>query len=171
MIQPTRQEVFFFGTPYGNTDYFEQKTPVWTDFGEKLWYGIPGAEWRGFKVADDTRGVDFDPTTGDRTPSKRGIESARKYLGKRFPGMKNAPLLEARVCQYENSLDGNYIIDRHPNADNIWVIGGGSGHGFKLGPALGEFVADRVTGKKEVDPFFSLSRFSDEPKKKTQFNQ
>lgn len=170
VIQPTRQEVFFFGTPYGNTDYFEQKMPVWTDFGKKLWYGIPGADWRGFKVADDTRGVDFDPTTGDRTPSKRGIESARKYLGKRFPGMKNAPLLEARVCQYENSLDGNYIVDRHPNAENVWVLGGGSGHGFKLGPALGEFVSDRVTGKKEVDPFFSLNRLKAKKKKGTQFN-
>ena len=62
-----------------------KKPPVWTDFGEKLWYGIPGAEWRGFKVADDTRGVDFDPTTGDRTPSKRGIESARQVLRKKIP--------------------------------------------------------------------------------------
>jgi glycine/D-amino acid oxidase-like deaminating enzyme len=85
--------------------------------------------------------------------------------------MKNAPLLEARVCQYENSLDGNYIIDRHPNAENVWVLGGGSGHGFKLGPGLGEFIADRVSEKKDVDPFFALSRFNKDAKKKTQFNQ
>ena len=170
IIKPTRQEVFFFGTPYGDSSFFESNMPVWVDFGEKLWYGIPGADWRGFKVADDTRGAKFDPTTGDRTASKSGISSARKYLAKRFPAMKDAPLLESRVCQYENSPDGHYIIDQHPSAENTWIVGGGSGHGFKLGPALGEFVADRVIGKKDVDPFFALSRFNNNLKKKTQFN-
>ena len=170
IITPTRQEVFFFGTPYGDSSLFESNMPVWVDFGKKIWYGIPGADWRGFKVADDTRGVEFDPTSGDRTASETGLESARNYLAKRFPSMKDAPLLESRVCQYENSPDGNYIIDKHPEAENTWVIGGGSGHGFKLGPALGEFVADRVIGNKEIDPFFALSRFNNDFDKKTQFN-
>lgn len=170
IITPTRQEVFFFGTPYGDSSLFESNMPVWVDFGKKIWYGIPGADWRGFKVADDTRGVEFDPTSGDRTASETGLESARNYLAKRFPSMKDAPLLESRVCQYENSPDGNYIIDKHPEAENTWVIGGGSGHGFKLGPALGEFVADRVIGNKRIDPFFALSRFNNDLDKKTQFN-
>ena len=170
IITPTRQEVFFFGTPYGDSSLFESNMPVWVDFGKKIWYGIPGADWRGFKVADDTRGAEFDPTSGDRTASETGLESARNYLAKRFPSMKDAPLLESRVCQYENSPDGNYIIDRHPEAENTWVIGGGSGHGFKLGPALGEFVADRVIGNKGIDPFFGLSRFNKDFDKKTQFN-
>ena len=170
IITPTRQEVFFFGTPYGDSSLFESNMPVWVDFGKKIWYGIPGADWRGFKVADDTRGAEFDPTSGDRTASETGLESARNYLAKRFPSMKDAPLLESRVCQYENSPDGNYIIDKHPEAENTWVIGGGSGHGFKLGPALGEFVADRVIGNKDIDPFFALSRFNKDLDKKTQFN-
>ena len=170
IITPTRQEVFFFGTPYGDSSLFESNMPVWVDFGKKIWYGIPGADWRGFKVADDTRGVEFDPTSGDRTASETGLESARNYLAKRFPSMKDAPLLESRVCQYENSPDGNYIFDKHPEAENTWVIGGGSGHGFKLGPALGEFVADRVIGNKGIDPFFALSRFNKDFDKKTQFN-
>ena len=170
IITPTRQEVFFFGTPYGDSSLFESNMPVWVDFGKKIWYGIPGADWRGFKVADDTRGAEFDPTSGDRTASETGLESARNYLAKRFPSMKDAPLLESRVCQYENSPDGNYIIDKHPEAENTWVIGGGSGHGFKLGPALGEFVADRVIGNKGIDPFFALSRFNNDFDKKTQFN-
>ena len=170
IITPTRQEVFFFGTPYGDPSLFESNMPVWVDFGKKIWYGIPGADWRGFKVADDTRGAEFDPTSGNRKASESGLESARNYLAKRFPSMKDAPLLESRVCQYENSPDGNYIIDKHPEAENIWVIGGGSGHGFKLGPALGEFVVDRVIGNKEIDPFFALSRFNKDLDKKTQFN-
>ncbi len=170
IITPTRQEVFFFGTPYGDSSLFESNMPVWVDFGKKIWYGIPGADRRGFKVADDTRGAEFDPTSGDRTASESGLESARNYLAKRFPSMKDAPLLESRVCQYENSPDGNYIIDKHPEAENTWVIGGGSGHGFKLGPALGEFVVDRVIGNKGIDPFFALTRFNKDLDKKTQFN-
>ena len=68
-------------------------------------------------------------------------------------------MVEARVCQYENSPDGHFIIDRHPQAENVWLAGGGSGHGFKHGPAIGERVADLVLGRKPVDPFFALSRF------------
>jgi glycine/D-amino acid oxidase-like deaminating enzyme len=83
----------------------------------------------------------------------------RQYLGFRFPGMKDAPLLETRVCQYEDTPDGNFIIDRHPEASNVWLVGGGSGHGFKHGPALGEMVAELVTEGKQADELFRLARF------------
>jgi glycine/D-amino acid oxidase-like deaminating enzyme len=66
----------------------------------------------------------------------------------RFPALADAPLLESRVCQYENSTDHNFILDRHPEAENVWIVGGGSGHGFKHGPVMGEMVADAVMGKK-----------------------
>jgi glycine/D-amino acid oxidase-like deaminating enzyme len=159
-IHPTRQEVFFFGTPAGDRRYYEDKTPVWVDFGEKLMYGIPGNERRGMKIADDSRGPDFDPTTDERTITQEGLNAARSFIEYRFPGLKGAPLVESRVCQYENSPDGNFIVDRHPSAKNVWIVGGGSGHGFKMGPALGDYVADVVLQKKEVDPFFSLTRLT-----------
>jgi len=158
LIAATRQEVFFFGVPAGETRFQEDRMPVWIDHGEKFIYGIPGNEWRGFKVADDTRGDPFDPTDGERTPSADGIKAARKYLAFRFPALKDAPLVESRVCQYENSPDHNFIIDRHPGAKNVLLVGGGSGHGFKHGPAVGERAADVVQGKPP-DPFFTLSRF------------
>ena len=158
LIAATRQEVFFFGVPAGETRFQEDRMPVWIDHGEKFIYGIPGNEWRGFKVADDTRGDPFDPTDGERTPSAEGIKAARKYLAFRFPALKDAPLVESRVCQYENSPDHNFIIDRHPGAKNVLLVGGGSGHGFKHGPAVGERAADVVQGKPP-DPFFTLSRF------------
>jgi glycine/D-amino acid oxidase-like deaminating enzyme len=169
-IQPSRQEVYFFGTPPGNT-YQEPRLPIWVDFGERLIYGIPGAEHRGFKLADDTRGEPFDPTDGDRSPSGDGIRRARDFLARRFPGLRTAPLLEARVCQYENSLDGNFIIDRHPEARNVWLVGGGSGHGFKFGPALGEYVAARVLGDAQIDSFFALGRLAGIRDKRTQFER
>ncbi|HKB07132.1 MAG TPA: FAD-dependent oxidoreductase [Candidatus Polarisedimenticolia bacterium] len=158
-IRPTRQEVFFFGTPPGDATFLEDRLPVWIDNGPRIFYGIPGSEWRGFKVADDTHGPTFDPTSGERVPSARRRRAARDYLAFRFPGLRDAPLLEARVCQYENSPDSRFIIDRHPEARNAFFAGGGSGHGFKHGPALGERVADMVLGERRPDPFFSLSRF------------
>lgn len=158
-VKPTRQEVLFFGTPPGGGGFGENQIPAWIDNGEKHFYGIPGNEDRGFKVADDTQGPPIDPTTADRTASPAAVKAAREYLEYRFPRMKGAPLVESRVCQYENSPDGRYILDRHPKAENVWLVGGGSGHGFKMGPALGERVAEMVLDQRKVDPFFALSRW------------
>ena len=160
VISPSRQEVFFFGTPAGDARFSEGTMPVWVDFGERLFYGIPGNENRGFKVADDTRGAPFDPTSGERLVSPEGLRTAREFVARRFPALKDAPLLESRVCQYENSPDHRFVLDRHPAAANVWLAGGGSGHGFKMAPAVGERVADLVLGTRPVDPFFALARLS-----------
>ena len=159
-VRPTRQEVFYFGTAAGDARFVAPALPIWADHGETLWYGIPGSERRGFKVADDTQGPDFDPTSGERSPSEAGLKAAREYMEYRFPAMKGAPLLEARVCQYENSPDTHFIVDRHPRAANVWLVGGGSGHGFKHGPAMGQHVAERVLEQREVEPMFALGRFA-----------
>ncbi|HEU5170209.1 MAG TPA: FAD-dependent oxidoreductase [Gemmatimonadales bacterium] len=158
-VRATRQEVFFFGLPRGDTRYDEGTMPVWVDHGARFMYGIPGNERRGFKVADDTRGPVIDPTTEERLPTADALARARALLRTRFPGLADAPLVEARVCQYEQTPDGHPILDRHPDADNVWIAGGGSGHGFKMGPAVGEQVARLVLGDGAPDPFFSLGRF------------
>lgn len=158
-IRPTRQDVFFFGTPPGDTRFDEKNFPVWINHGDALFYGIPGNRWRGFKIADDTHGPDFDPTNGERKPSDSALKAARELIAVRFPGLKDAPLVESRVCQYENSPDSNFILDKHPQANNVWFAGGGSGHGYKMGPALGELVAELVFIDKPADPIFRLSRF------------
>jgi len=158
LIRPTRQEVFFFGTPVGDPRYLENQMPTWIDnTAAKTFYGIAGNQWRGFKLADDARGPTFDPTWGERLASSEGLRAARKYLEFRFPGMRGAPLLETRVCQYENTPDQHFLLDRHPEAANVWLAGGGSGHGYKHGPAIGERLAKMVLGKQPVDPFFSLT--------------
>ena len=159
LIRPTRQEVIFFGPPPGDNRFSEPNLPVWADHGERFMYGMPASDGRGFKVADDTRGPTFDPTSGDRTVNSEALTAMRDYVGFRFPGMKDAPVIETRVCQYEDTPDGNFIIDHHPVAENVWIVGGGSGHGFKHGPALGEMVADLILEGKEADPLFRLGRF------------
>ena len=147
-ILPTRQEVFFFGTPEGDSRFDSASLPIWMEFGERIYYGIPGSGQgdgvRGFKVADDTRGEPIDPTGDERLPTAVHLAEAREVLARRFPGLAGAPVVETRVCQYENTPDGHFLVDRHPEADNAWLVGGGSGHGFKLGPALGEHVAGLV---------------------------
>ena len=158
LLTTSRQEIYYFGTPAGDRAHDEAGLPVWADFGERIWYGIPGSERRGFKIADDSHGPSIDPERSDRIPSASGIEAARDYLATRFPALADAPLVDARVCQYTNTGNGDFIVDRHPEAANLWLVGGGSGHGFKHGPALGELVAESVLGERSVEPAFSLNR-------------
>jgi len=156
----TKQDVFFFGPPAGDSRYDESNIPVWADHSDHFMYGIPGNQGRGFKMADDTRGPQFDPTNGERIVSPDRLAEARRYLAYRFPGMKDAPLVETRVCQYEDTTDRNFIIDRHPGNQNVWILGGGSGHGFKHAPALGEMVARRLLKDQAPDPLFRIARFA-----------
>ncbi len=157
-IVPTRQEVFFFGTPAGDVRFTEEHLPTWIDGGATPFFGVPGNHWRGFKIADDTRGPVIDPTTMERQISQQKLAAARAYLRMRFPALADAPLLESRVCQYENSTDHNFILDRHPEAQNTWIVGGGSGHGFKHGPVMGEMVADAVLGSRAPPSEMGLGR-------------
>ena len=159
-IQPTRQEVFYFGTPAGDARFGEDALPVWLDFGERLFYGIPGNANRGFKVADDTTGSPMDPTSATRSASAESVAAAQAFLSGRFPALAGAPLIGAEVCQYESTADAHFVIDRHPAAANVWIAGGGSGHGFKMGPVVGEIVASCVLDGAAPDPLFSLGRLS-----------
>ena len=151
-IRPTRQPVFFFGMPPGEL----KAMPVWIAFREGA-YSIPPIEGRGFKLAIDTHGPKFDPETGDRTISADDVWQGRAILRKRFPSLAKAPLIESRVCQYENTSNGDFLIDRHPDRKHVWLVGGGSGHGFKHGPFVGEYVAKQVRGAGVMEPRFSLA--------------
>jgi len=162
-IVATRQEVFFFGTPAGDARYDAGTLPVWVHIGARLTYGVPGHDRRGLKIADDTAGPEVDPTTMERVPSSAGVAGARAILRDRFPSLANAPLLEARVCQYEASSDGHFLVDRHPQLENVWLVGGGSGHGFKMGPAMGEHVAAVVQGRSAVHSMFAYGRLTPRP--------
>ncbi len=160
LIFPTRQEVYYFGVPGNSMQYVEGHIPAWIDNSAALYYGMPATERHGFKIADDARGAPFDPDSGERVPSPDLVQAARAYLAFRFPGLADAPLIESRVCQYENTPDTDFIIDRHPTAQNVWLVGGGSGHGFKHGPVVGERAAQGVLGTWTPEPMFRLSRFA-----------
>src|SRR5579859_7491485 len=159
LVRATKQDVFFFGTPAGDSRFSDGQMPVWADHRGRFRYGIPGSDRRGFKIADDTRGPDFDPTSGERVVTPETLKDIREYVAFRFPALKNAPLVETRVCQYEQTPDSHFIVDRHPKNENVWLLGGGSGHGFKHGPAIGEMVADLILKDREPHAVWRLARF------------
>jgi monomeric sarcosine oxidase len=154
-IHPTRQEVYFFGVPAGDSRFAPPLMPTWIDFGSET-YGMPDLENRGFKLAFDRHGEAIDPDTAERTVTRQTLEAARAFLARRFPAMASAPLVGARVCQYENTSNGDFLIDRHPDFENVWLAGGGSGHGFKHGPALGEYAASIIIEGGEIEKRFKL---------------
>jgi monomeric sarcosine oxidase len=157
-IAPTRQEAFFFGPPPGDTRFAPPAMPVWIDFSDPRGpYGFPDLENRGVKIALDQHGPPIDPDTAERVPSANALAAARDILGQRLPALRNAPLVEARVCQYENTSNGDFLIDRHPDFANVWLVGGGSGHGFKHGPAVGEYAAACILQGGPLEPRYSLA--------------
>jgi glycine/D-amino acid oxidase-like deaminating enzyme len=149
-ITLSRREVFFFGGDGG-----WQGTPGWCDF-DGMFYGHGDIGGLGVKVAPDLPGEPLDPDTLDRVPSQDGLAAARTYAAHRFPALAAAPVLGGRVCQYALTADTHFLVAQHPERSSWWLIGGGSGHGFKHGPALGEYVADCVEGNREPEPFHAL---------------
>ena len=152
----TRQEVFYIGLPAGDARFNVGSLPTFL-FQRQEIYGMPSIEDRGLKIALDKHGVRVDPDTQSRMVPKESEEAIRKYVADLFPALKDAPIAETRVCQYENTSNGDFLIDRHPEMENVWLAGGGSGHGFKHGPAFGEYVAGQLLGEAPPEPRFSLA--------------
>jgi glycine/D-amino acid oxidase-like deaminating enzyme len=155
-IHPTRQEVFFFGAPAGDSRFTRKHLPAWVAFDDGI-YGLPDLEHRGVKIAIDAHGPPADPETMDRGVSADSIERMRAVIRRRLPVLADAPLLESRVCQYENTTNGHLLLDRLPGHDRAWIVGGGSGHGFKHGPMVGRYVADLIETRTEPNRVFQLA--------------
>jgi glycine/D-amino acid oxidase-like deaminating enzyme len=146
----SRRDVFFFGV-----DGSWAGRPGFADHGAAF-YGHGEIGGLGMKVAPDTPGDEIDPDTLERLPSPGHARAARAYAARRFPGLADVPIVGSRVCQYSVSGDTHFLIAPHPDRDGWWLIGGGSGHGFKHGPALGEYVADCVEGRRAPEAFHAL---------------
>ena len=155
-VRATRQEVLYFGVPNGDARFSVARLPVWIDFAAGV-YGIADIDALGFKVGIDDHGPEIDPDTLERIVRRELVDRTREWLANRFPGLAGAPLVDARVCQYENTSTGDFIIDRHPLWPNCFIVGGGSGHGFKHGPAVGGQVTALVGGQAQIEERFALA--------------
>jgi sarcosine oxidase len=150
-IRVTKQDTLYFSADGWPTP----PLPAWVDYDRAI-YGHGDLDRLGVKVAPDAEGPPFDPEHGERTASPETEVAGRAYLAERFPALRDAPLAHATVCQYALTTDTNFVIARHPKRDNEWILGGGSGHGFKHGPALAEYAARVVTGDTEPESRFGL---------------
>jgi sarcosine oxidase len=161
-IRATRQEVFYFAPPAGDPRFQPAIMPCWADFNEgDMFYGFPDLERRGVKFAYDVHGPEVDPDTQDRRPTDAAIAEVLAFRDRRFPLLKGSPLIGAEVCQYENSSNGDFLIDFHPESLNVLLVGGGSGHGFKHGPEVGRYAASRLFTTVEPEERFSLASKSE----------
>jgi glycine/D-amino acid oxidase-like deaminating enzyme len=149
--------VHYFGTPPGDDRFTFPNLPSYNFPGVTGWPAL-APDNRGFRVR--LRGdTPTDPDTSQRAFDRAYDAAARAFVKERFPRLADAPLLETRACHYELSASRNFIIDRHPDLENVWFAGGGSAEGFKFGPMIGEYVARRVLGmdaNPELADGFSL---------------
>jgi len=153
-----RRVTFWYGVPADDNRFTYPNCP---NFGMADVYGFPSIEGRGLKFATGYDSIPFDADTDERLVTENEVERAREFLHKWFPALHDQPLLESRVCQYETSVDEHFIVDHHPDMENVWIVGGGSGHGYKHGIVLGDYVARRVTGQAtdpELDLTFKLKQ-------------
>jgi glycine/D-amino acid oxidase-like deaminating enzyme len=151
-LRVTRQDVYFFGAP---ACWQAPSVPGWVDFDNGV-YGVGDLDGRGFKASPDREGPAFDPDSGERVASEEKEREAREYLALRFPALAAAPLVGTRSCPYSLTEDTNFLIAPHPEHERVWLFGGGSGHGFKHGPALAEYVEKLLDGSEEPEPMFAL---------------
>jgi sarcosine oxidase len=153
-LRVTQQDVFFFGAP---PEWQMPSVPAWVEY-DGACYGTGDLDGRGFKASPDREGPPLDPDSDDRIASSEGERVARAYLSERFPALADAPLVGTRTCPYSLTADTNFVIAPHPEHDHVWLLGGGSGHGFKHGPALAEYVERLLRADEPPDPRFGLGR-------------
>jgi glycine/D-amino acid oxidase-like deaminating enzyme len=149
-LRVSRRDVFFFGVGGAWSG-----TPAFCDY-DGAFYGHGELDGLGMKCSPDGPAEPLDPDATDRVPLAENEGAARAYLAHRFPALAGAPVVGARVCQYTLTGDTHFLVAPHPERDGRWLLGGGSGHGFKHGPALGEYVADCIEGQREPEPFHAL---------------
>jgi sarcosine oxidase len=152
--EATMEQVGYLGTE-GAPD---PALPIFICHGPPEAYGLPVPGAALYKIGFHHSGPVTDPGRQEQDPdadlTARLTGLARQYL----PGL--APdLARSERCVYDNSPDEDFVVDR---IGRIVVGSGTSGHGFKFGPLLGEWLADLATGRGP-DPAarrFSLSRFA-----------
>lgn len=143
-IRISMGHVFYFAVPAGDTRFSYPHMPSYGVPGCTGWPALP-PDHRGFRVRTGGRPPE-DPDASDRWIAPEFHERPRGILERHFPDLVGAPINETRACHYEMSVDQNFIVDTHPDLDNVWLAGGGSAEAFKFGPVLGEYIAGRVLG-------------------------
>ena len=145
LINPHRQDVTHFAIPRDGLDYSSPAMPVWIDFAGSF-YGFPSLNGQSLKACPDWLGPKERCDDSERVCADASIEAARTVLRRRFPALADQPTVRTWTCFYEVTPDANFVIDRHPRLGDTWIAGGGTGHAFKHGPVIGEYLSALVSG-------------------------
>lgn len=146
IITTHRQDVMRFALPAGAAAaYAPDRMPAWIDF-EGSFYGFPTFDGESVKACPDWLGPIERPDDSARVAAEATIEGSREILRRRFPTLAEQPVVKSWTCFYEVTPDAHFVIDRHPSLANTWLAGGGTGHAFKHGPVIGEYLAALVGG-------------------------
>ena len=150
-VRAARQDLFYWGVPPA---WRADRIPAWVDIPTGG-YGFGDLDGAGMKAVLEEIGEDLDPQDGARISSPRIEAATRAFLARRFPALAGAPMIASRVMAYELTPDRHFLLARLPETDNSWLAGGGSGHGFKHGPAIGTYMADLLDGSAEPEERFA----------------
>jgi len=150
-LSVTCQELLFLD---GGPAWADPAVPAWCDY-DGACYGTSDLDALGVKAAADAEGPAIDPDA--ELPRAPTTEAAvRAYLAARFPALAGAPLREVRTCRYEITPDTHFLAGPHPADERVWIVGGGSGHGFKHGPAMAERLIAAIAGETPLPAHFAL---------------
>lgn len=156
--------VYYYGLPAGDNRFRYPNMPSYNVPGVTGWVALP-PDSRGFRVRTGGRppeGENSDPDTSVRYIPPDFLDRPRAVLEEWFPELADAPLVETRACHYESTPNRQWLIDHHPEMSNVWLFGGGNGEGFKFGPVLGEYMAQRALGEDPYPEYASRFRLSEE---------
>ncbi len=149
-LRVTRQELLFLdGGPAW------RDVPCFVDY-DLAAYGTGDVDDLGVKIANDAEGPPIEPDADLPAVSEEGERAAREYARRRFPALAEAPLKGSKTCRYEITADSNFIAARHPEREGHWILGGGSGHGFKHGPAIAELMTAALRDGAALPETFGL---------------
>jgi glycine/D-amino acid oxidase-like deaminating enzyme len=141
-----RRPQIHIGTPPDDNRFSYPNCPNFVAQGV---YGFPSIEGKGVKIGPYWDIPTMDPDKDDRVLRPDEVKKTHEFAASALPPLAGQPIVESRVAPRANSVDGHFIIDRHPELENVWLVGGGSGHGYKHGIVVGDYVAKRVVGSDE----------------------
>ena len=157
-IKIERQVLFWF-SPRKNPDKFKSinmPNSGWDLDNGLSFYTMPNLENRGFKVAMHHNGEFVDPDTLIRESNDSDLKMVRDFLEEYIPD-GNGELIDSKVCMYTDTPDQDFLIDSHPDDENIIICSPCSGHGFKFTPAIGEICSSLIINNSTN---FDLDKFS-----------
>jgi glycine/D-amino acid oxidase-like deaminating enzyme len=145
-LRSVGQPVFHLA-PADVMPYQPERFPVFgADISQTGYYGFPANRDGIVKIANHGIGRAMHPGSDERVVTAADEARLRAFLRETFPGLVDAPIVYTRVCVYGDTWDEHFWIAPDPAREGLVVAAGGSGHGFKFAPVLGDLIADATLG-------------------------